>query len=198
MKKMTILLFFCSFQLANGQSSKPQSPSVQDLRFLEGKWEITFEIYDTHIPDSKPIFTEIGMQECAFELLYNDVPMYLTCEGELVINETDHAHSKGLGRKREIMETIRYSKFAKSFERVGLYSNWPSTGIETLAYDSAKRMIIIRGQLNVQDNMLERYVDTYRFNEDFTVAERVNIANFSDMPINEYGLTLKAQYRKIE
>ncbi len=179
-------------------AQKNDAPKVQDLDFLLGKWEIAFEIYDTHNPGSEPIFSEKGWQVCGYELKLNDVPMFLTCEGELIIDSTDAKRKKHLGRKREILETIRYSKFENSFERIGLYSNWPATGLEILHYDSAKRQIVIRGELNVQDNMLERYVDTYQFNEDYTYAERTNIANFSDMPITKYGLTLKATYKKLE
>ncbi len=194
----TILAFSSALILSLSCNAQERTPKVQDLDFYLGKWEITFEIYDTHNPGNEPIFTEKGWQECGYDLKYKDVPMFLTCTGELIIDSTDADHTRGMGRKREILETIRYSKFENSFERIGLYSNWPATGIETLTYDSVGRMFIIRGHLNVQDNMLERYVDTYQFNEDYTYAERTNIANFSDMPITEYNLTLKATYKKLK
>lgn len=174
-----------------------QIPTVQDLDFLVGEWEIQFEFYDTHKPNTGPIFTEKGSRNCFYEMEYRGVPMYITCEGRLIIDSTDNDHIKGMGRTREFRETIRWGRFENSFERIGLYSNWPATGLETLAYDSAKRQFIIRGQLNVQNNMLERYVDTFQFNEEYTYAERTNIANFSDMPIAEYNLTFKAKYRKV-
>ena len=197
MKKLICvsLLFVSTPSMLLGQE---RTPKVQDLDFLTGKWEIKFEIYDTHEPDSEPIFTEKGSQVCGYELKLNEVPMFLTCKGELVIDHTDEKRSRHLGRKREIMETIRYGRFERNFERIGLYSNWPATGLEVLSYDSASRQLTIRGQLNVQGNMLERYIDTYQFNEDYTEAERTNIANFSDMPFTEYNLTLKGYYRKLE
>ena len=197
MKKIVFLLFVLSNGYVIAQQVK-SLPTVQKLDFLTGTWEIQFEIYDTHAPDSEPIFTEKGTQTCGYELKLNEVPMFLTCRGVLVIDSTDQQRSKHLGRKREFVETIRYGRFENSFERIGLYSNWPATGLETLHYDSTKRFMTIRGELRVQNNMLERYVDTYQFNEDFTYAERVNVANFSDMPLTTYNLTLKATYRKLK
>lgn len=195
---MLRLLLFSSVLLMTLSALKAQQlPTVQDLDFLVGKWEIQFAFYDTHKPNTEPIFTEKGVRTCFYEMKYRGVPMFITCEGQLVINSTDDDHTKGMGRTREFRETIRYSRFENSFERIGLYSNWPATGLETLFYDSTKRQFIIRGQLNVQNNMLERYVDTFQFNENYTYAERTNIANFSDMPIAEYNLTFKGTYKKI-
>ncbi|MEQ8627559.1 hypothetical protein [Ekhidna sp.] len=176
---------------------KNDSPSVQDLDFFTGKWEVTLEIYDTHNPNTDPIFVEKGYQVSEYELNYKGIPMFVTTRGYLEIVEADEKRKHLMGRTREFQESIRYGKFESSFERIGLYSNWPATGIETMTYDSTSRMFIIRGNLNVQNNMLERYVDTYSFNEDYTYFERTNIANFSDMPITEYNLTLKGTGRKV-
>jgi len=195
MKHFSIISLLLIFFLSG--FSQERRPTVQDLDFLTGKWEIVFEIYDTHNPNTKPVFIEKGWQDCKYEMKLNGVPMFLTCKGQLVIDSTDEDNVRGLGRAREIIETIRYGRFSNSFERIGLYSNWPATGQEILKYDSLQRKIMIRGTLDVQDNMLERYIDTIQFNEDFTMAERTNIANFSDMPISEYNLTLKATYKKV-
>ncbi len=170
-----------------------QRPTVQDLDFLIGKWEISFNWYDTHQPGSLPYFREKGWQICEYDLELNGTPKFIICKGELEIDS-----GKYLGRKREILESIRYGRFENSFERIGLYSNWPATGLEILEYDSSKSQFIIRGQLNVQKNMLERYVDVYQFNEDYTAFERTNIANFSDMPSTEYNLTMKGTGKKIK
>ncbi|SNT20552.1 hypothetical protein SAMN05421640_2847 [Ekhidna lutea] len=194
MKKLLILILFCAPLLVVSQ--KP-TPTVQDLDFFTGKWEVTLEIYDTHKPNADPIFVEKGYQVNEYELNYKGIPMFLTSRGYLEIVETDEKRKHLMGRTREFQESIRYGNFESSFERIGLYSNWPATGIETMTYDSISRMFIIRGNLNVQNNMLERYVDTYKFNEDYTYFERTNIANFSDMPITEYNLTLKGTGRKV-
>ncbi|MEQ9402772.1 MAG: hypothetical protein RIM99_04225 [Cyclobacteriaceae bacterium] len=170
-----------------------ERPTVQELDFIIGKWEITFDWYDTHQPGSSPCFTEKGWQICEYDMDLNGTPMYIICKGELEIDS-----GKYLGRKREILEAIRYSRFEKSFERVGIYSNWPATGLELLTYDSAQAQFTIRGQLNVQNNMLERYIDVYKFSKDHSYFDRTNIANFSDMPLTEYNLTLRGTGRKIK
>lgn len=177
---------------------KGEFPTVQNLDFFTGRWEITLEIYDTHKPNTDPIFIERGYQLTEYDLSYKGIPMFLTTKGYLEIVETDEKRKHLMGRTREFQESIRYGKFENSFERVGLYSNWPATGIETLVYDSISKMFIIRGQLNVQNNMLERYVDTYQFNDDYTYYDRTNIANFSDMPISEYNLTVRGTGRKVK
>ncbi|MEP1094684.1 MAG: hypothetical protein ABJG78_06210 [Cyclobacteriaceae bacterium] len=188
----TIALSFMTLS-ATSQKAEEKTPTVQDLDFLIGKWEITFEFYDTHDTTRGVYFTEEGFQICEYDLAYNGTPRYIVCQGEL------KAHGgKFEGRTREIYEAIRYGRFENSFERIGLYSNWPATGLEILKYDSAKGQFIIRGQLNVQNNMLERYIDTYQFNEDYTYFDRTNIANFSDMPFTEYNLTLKGTGRKVK
>ncbi len=168
-------------------------PTVQDLDFMIGKWEINFEWYDTHDTTRGMYFTEEGFQICEYDLELNGKPMFIICRGELVGRGGNFE-----GRKREIQAAIRYGRFENSFERIGIYSNWPATGLELLKYDSTNRQFVIRGQLNVQRNMLERYVDVYQFSEDYTSFERTNIANFSDMPLTEYNLTMKGTGRKVE
>lgn len=186
---LTIFLTVMSYS----QSTESKRPTVQDLDFLIGKWEITFEVYDTHDTTRGVYFTEEGYQICEYDLDYNGTPRYIICKGELEGHGGEFE-----GRKREILEAIRYGRFENSFERIGLYSNWPATGLEILEYDSATAQLVIRGQLNVQNNMLERYVDTYQFNRDYSYFDRINIANFSDMPFTEYNLTLKGTGRKIK
>jgi len=188
----TLVLVFLTLS-AFSQKVKKTNPTVQDLDFLIGKWEITFKIYDTHNPDSAPVFTEKGWQICEYDMDLNGTPMFIICKGELKIDS-----GRNIGRTREIQESIRYSRFEKSFERIGIYSNWPATGLEILKYDSTKAKFIIQGQLNVQNNMLERYMDTYQFNKDYSYFDRTNIANFSDMPITVYNLTLKGTGRKMK
>lgn len=174
-------------------NAQTKVPTVQDLDFLIGKWEITFELFDTHNPTEEPLRTEKGWQVCEFDLEYNGVPMFIICKGEVEVDSGTR-----VGRKRQFQESIRYGRFSNSFERIGIFSNWPATSAETLSYDSITRKLVIRDNLNVQNNMLERYVDTYQFNEDYSSYKRSNIANFSDMPITEYNLTLRGTGKKIE
>ncbi len=182
-----LLIFFCSS--LTGQNAAERSAKLNELNFLIGTWDLTFEWYDTHQPDSEVIFVEKGQQTCEYDFYQNGMPMFITCRGEL---KSDR------GRTRTIQESIRYGKFVQTFERTGLYSNWPATGNEVLYFDPTSRNITIYGELDVQNNMLERYEDVYQFNEDYSYFDRKNIANFSDMPITEFNLTMKGTGRKIK
>lgn len=180
-------LFFSSDACSEEEGSSHST--VQDLSFLIGTWEITFEIYDTYTPGKRPVFTEKGTQTCEFDLGQDGIPMFVTCRGEVT---SDH------GRTRTFQESIRYGNFACAFERVGLFSNWPATSLETLYHDPAKRTLEIRGKLDVQDGMLERYEDIYQFDETCSSYVRRNVANFSDMPVTEFNLTLAGTGKKIK
>lgn len=175
------------------QDTPETRPTVQDLDFYVGTWEITFQIYDTHNPGQEALFTEKGTQVCEYDLSYRGVPQYIICKGQVVCDSRRYE-----GRTRSFQEAIRYGQFEDTYERVGIYSNWPATGLELLRYDSANARFIIKGELKVQDHMLERYEDIYQFNEDYSVYNRRNVANFSDMPITEYNLTLTGTGRKVK
>ena len=168
----------------NAQEVKP---TVRDLDFLLGTWDITFEIYDTHNPERGILFKERGVQHCSFDLEQNGEPMFITCRGEVTSDK---------GRTRTFQESIRYGTFVNTFERIGIFSNWPGTSEELLYFHSDSRKIEIKGQLKVQDGMLERYEDIYSFNEEYTFYDRRNVANFSDMPVKEFNLTLVGTGRK--
>ncbi|QSE97085.1 hypothetical protein [Fulvivirga lutea] len=184
MKKLLVPAFLLITTFSNGQDQK-----VQDLDFLIGTWEITFDIYDTHHPEKGIIFSEIGRQECYYDLEHNGEPRFITCKGKVARED---------GRERTFQESIRYGNFSGTFERVGIFSNWPATSEELLFYHEAERRFEIRGELGVQDNMLERYEDIYQFNEDYTSYERKNVANFSNMPVTEYNVTLMGTGKKIK
>jgi len=179
--------------LTSAQDSRPAqispTPKVQDLDFLIGSWEITFEIYDTHDPSKGVLFSEKGRQQCYYDLPQNGEHRFITCKGEVTNSN---------GRNRTFQESFRYSRFTKSFERVGIFSNWPSTAQELVTYDSIARKLILKGELPVQNNMLERYEDVYTFNEGYTQYTRRNVANFSDMPITLFNLTLTGTGNKIK
>jgi hypothetical protein len=191
MRSIIILtLFAVSTSFARNKSNK--TPTVQDLDFLIGTWDVAFHIYDTHNPGSKPIFTEKGYETYEYALGLNGVPMFIICTGELVRGD-----GKGKKRIRQFQESIRYGRFVHSFEQIGLYSNWPGTGLETLEYDSVGRTIISKGQLAVQYGMLERCQDFFQFNDDYSYYEHTNYehtnqANFSDMSVLEFNLTSKS------
>lgn len=196
MKKSSLIMIFttisfnCFLQVSSVTAQDSRQPVVQDLEFLIGTWELSFEHFDTHKPERGVISTETGKQVCEYDLTLNDKPMFITCKGELKNNKT--------GRIRTFQESIRYGSFVQSFERIGLFSNWPATSQELLSYDAEKRKIEIKGQLNVQDGMLERYEDIFIFNEDFSAYERKNIANFSDMPITLFNPTFNSTAKKIK
>ena len=185
------LLAFLNSTATIAQDKSANTPTVQDLDFLIGTWDVIFQIYDTHNPGGKPIFTEKGYETYEYALDLNGIPMFIICTGELIRED-----GKRKKRVRQFQESIRYDRFVNSFEQIGLYSNWPGTGLETLEYDSVGRTIISKGQLAVQDGMLERYQDFFQFNEDYTYYEHTNRANFSDMPVPEFNLTSKSIGRK--
>ncbi|MEK6153832.1 hypothetical protein WIW50_11255 [Flavobacteriaceae bacterium 3-367] len=192
--KFFLLFLFFGSLYSTAQEKPPSKPSVQDLDFLIGTWQISFSFYDTHKPERGVIFTETGTQECRYDMELNGVPMFITCEGEVTV---DSGVFKG--RTRSFREAIRYSSFIKkAFERIGLYSNWPATALETLSYNFEARTLEIRGELDVQKGLLERYEDIYRFNANYTEYTRTNVANFSDMPITEFNLTVEGQGAKLE
>lgn len=164
------------------------TPTVQDLSFLVGTWAITFEIYDTHDPDAGVLFTEEGTQTCEYDLELNGVPQFIVCRGQVTSDR---------GRVRTFQEAIRYGPFVGAFERVGIFSNWPATSREVLYADLPRRRLELRGELDVEDGMLERYEDVYQFDESFSTYERRNVANFSDMPVTEFNLTLAGTGRRL-
>lgn len=177
---------------ALSQKSQKVKPTVNDLKFLIGEWEITFDFYDTHHPEKGIWFTEEGTMKCEFDMFYNGKPRFITCKGKVKSNS-----GRFKGREREFRESIRYGNFVSGFERVGIYSNWPGTAEELLFYYPEDRKIEIKGQLRVREG-LERYEDVYQFNEDYTSFTRRNVANFPDMPVPLYNLTLTGTGKKIK
>lgn len=186
----TLFFIICTFISTSclSQNNTNVKPRVQDLDFLVGSWQIEFEIYDTERPERGVIITETGTQECTYDLALNGTPMFITCIGQMTSDK---------GRKRTFRESIRYSQFSQSFERIGLYSNWPATGLELLAYYPKEKKMVTRGELGIQHGRLERYEDVYQFNDDHTSYSRINMANFSNMPMTEFNLTLKGRGKKV-
>jgi hypothetical protein len=169
------------------RAQAPETPLITQLEFIIGEWDITFDIYDTHKPGSEPIFTEAGVQRCSYDLEYRGKPTFITCIGKVTSDR---------GRVRNFQESIRYNQFIGSFERIGIYSNWPAHGVEQVSYDPDERELALRGELMVQDRNIERYEDVYTFSDDFNFYTRRNVANFPDMRASEYNLTLAGTDRK--
>ncbi|WP_422861453.1 hypothetical protein [Flagellimonas sp. W118] len=192
MKKL-ILILFAVLMVNNIQSQDniKKNPVVQDLDFLIGTWEVEFDWYNTHNPGSESEFSEKGTMVCYYDLDYRGTKKFIFCKFSL---HTDKGRLKG--RYRETLEVIQWSKFSNAFEKTGVFSNWPATGTGTFIFDPLKRTFYYEGELGVQDGMIEKMVETYQFNEDYTAFEKRNIANFSDMPITEFNLTMTCKAKK--
>lgn len=188
----TLALVFVVSSVQSQNSIKKDS-AIQDLDFLIGTWEVQLTWYDTHTPGSEPEFSEKGTMVCTYELDYRGTKKFIFCKSSLYTYD-----GRLKGRHREVLEIIQWSKFSGAFERTGVYSNWPATGIETFIFNSEERTFYLEGELGVQDGMLERYAESYQFNADYTTFERRNLANFSDMPITEYNLTMTGTGKKID
>ncbi len=184
---LTVLFFSCTLFAQKAESK----PSIRNLEFLIGTWEIQFEFYNTYHPEKGIWFTEKGTQTCYYDLDLNGEPKYIICKGEVICDS-----GRFKDRKRTFLEAIRYGNFVDGFERIGIYSNWPGTAKEYLNYDSIARAMTIQGELDVR-NGKERYEDIYLFDEGNTSYTRKNVANFPDMPITKFNLTVKGTGKKI-
>ncbi|MEQ9593419.1 MAG: hypothetical protein RLN86_12505 [Cyclobacteriaceae bacterium] len=182
------LFFTLSTSVTFSQNAAERSTLLKELDFLIGTWDVTMEWYDTHKPGSERLFIETGQQTCAYDFYQDGLPMFITCRGEVTSDR---------GRRRTIQESIRFGKFSGTYERTGLYSNWPATGKELLYFDSDNHKFVIYGELDVQDNMLERYEDIYKFDDNYSSFTRKNVANFSDMPITQFNLTMIGIGKKV-
>ncbi len=191
-KNVIVLLSFGLLFISQvyAQDENKQKPSVQDLDFLIGTWDLDFKFYDTHKPEIGVWFTEKGAMVCEYGMLKDGVPKYIICSGQL---KCDSGRFKD--RQREFKTFIRYGNFVNGFERIGLYSNWPGTAKELLFYRSEKRIIEIKGELTVVEG-IERYEDIYYFNEDYTSYTRINKANFPDMPVTQFNITHESTAKK--
>lgn len=179
--------------IVHSQTETKKNPTIQDLDFLIGTWEVQFDWYDTHQPGSEPVFSEKGTMVCSFDLDYRGTKKFIFCRSSL-----DTYDGRLKGRHRETLEVIQWSRFSNAFERTGVYSNWPATGIETFTFNPKDRTFYLEGKLGVQDGMTENYAEVYQFDESYTTFQRRNVANFSDMPITEYNLTMTSTGNKIK
>ncbi|MDX1460950.1 MAG: hypothetical protein R3348_07830, partial [Xanthomonadales bacterium] len=135
---VTVGLFLGSTVLADEASP----PSISELDFLLGTWEISFEIHDTHNPDRGVIIIEKGTQTCEKDLLYRGEPIFITCVGRVTATEDSPIAA---GRTREFREAIRYNRFLGAFERIGQFSNWPAHAEEIVFYHPDTHSLELRG-----------------------------------------------------
>ncbi|MEX0313004.1 MAG: hypothetical protein AB3N18_02425 [Allomuricauda sp.] len=191
LSKNITFLFACSCLLTLSSQESTKKPTIKDLDFLIGKWEVQFDFYETHHPEKGVWFTEKGEQTCYYSLNLNGEPKYILCEGKLICDS-----GRFKGRERTFLSAIRYGNFVDGFERIGIFSNWPGTAIELLDYSPKKNQITIKGKLDVRSG-LERYQDVYSFDKTYTSYTRENVANFPDMPITQFNLTFKSVGKKM-
>ncbi len=188
-KTISVILLLLSTLFVQSQNK----PTIKDLDFLIGTWEVEFDWYDTYKPGLKPEFSEKGTMVCSYDLDYRGTKKFIFCRYSLDTNE-----GRLKGRYRETLEMIQWSKLSGSFERTGVFSNWPATGFETFTFNPQTRTIYAEGELGVTDGKLERFAQTIQFNENYTEYQRRNVANFSDMPITEYNLTMTGKGKKVK
>jgi len=186
---LTCLIILGSSTLGWTQEESEPKPTIQDLDFLIGTWDVTFGFYDPRKPGSEVALTEKGIVICKFDMEFNGIAKFIVCEGKM-----DGSN----GWKRTFKEYTEYNRLKNTFERIAIYSNWPGMARDQVIYNSEERLLDIRGTLDVQNHLVERYQDYYRFNEDFTAYERTAVSNFSDMPVDEYNLVFKSSARKIK
>ena len=176
-----------SVGLTQEEGSEPK-PTIQDLDFLVGTWEVSFDFYNPREPGSEPRFFETGVVTCSYDMEFNGVAKFIVCEGKM-----DGSN----GWKRTFKEYTEFNSLKDSFERIAIYSNWPGMARDLVIFDSEKKVLDVRGTLDVEDHIVERYQDYYNFNDDFSAYERVVHTNFSDMPVNEYNLVFKSTAKKL-
>ena len=169
---------------------KELAPTIQDLSFLIGEWEIESHIYYHDEPD-RLLFVENGKKTCAYDLRLNEKPMYITCNGQWTV-ENDNRK-----RYRETRDSIRYNRFFGGFEEIGVYSNWPAHGANRMRFDKETRTLVIEGELELPDGVIERLQTTIVYNETFDAYEARNVANFSYLPVTQFNRVFTETGRKV-
>lgn len=190
-----IVCIAASAALLNSFSARAEDkvaapPSIRDLIFMIGEWEIENRIYD-HYESDKLLFVETGRKECSHDLSLNDEPQYIACATKWRV---DH---EGRKRDRETRDFYRYNRFLESIEEIGVYSNWPSHGANRVTFDPVARTLILEGELLLSGGVIERLQTTITYNEDFTAYESRNVANFSDLPVTQFNRVFTGKGRKV-
>ncbi|NQY96388.1 MAG: hypothetical protein HRT82_04445 [Henriciella sp.] len=187
-----LLIGFCLSPLAaTAQDAEKPVPSIQDLDFMIGEWEIENTIYYHHEPD-RLLFVEQGTKTCEYDLSLNGENRYILCRGEWTVTEG----SQQVGRRRETLTAISYNRFLGSLEEIGVYSNWPSHGANRVSLDAESSTVTIEGELMLANHIVERLQTVLSYNDDFTAYTSINVANFSDLPITQFNRVFEGQGKK--
>ena len=192
MRKM-LLAAVCLFPIsATAQDAEDPMPSIQDLDFMIGEWEIENTVY-YHYESDRVLFVERGVKTCEYDLKLNDENRYIICRGDWTVTEG----SQQVGRTRQTMTAISYNRFLGSFEEIGVYSNWPSHGANRFSLDPNSRTVTIEGELMLANHVVERLQTTLAYDEDYASYTSLNVANFSDLPITQFNRVFEGHGRKV-
>jgi|GEM_PF-3324499 len=187
---VVVALVGCGVSFA--QDTEEPTPTIEDLDFLIGDWEIVNHLYYHHEPD-RLLFVEHGKMSCDYDLKLNNEYRYIVCRGDWVVVEG----SQQVGRKRQTMDAISYNRFLGTLEEIGVYSNWPSHGANRLRLDPEARTVTAEGELLLANNVTERLQTVYSYNEDYTAYTSRNVANFSDLPITQFNRVFEGRATKV-
>lgn len=168
------------------------APEITDLDFLIGEWDIENRLY-YHAQPERLLFVEKGRMQCSYDLPLNGKNKYILCRANWEVTEG----SQQVGRTRQTLEAISYNRFARSFEEIGVYSNWPSHGANRLRHDPDKHVVVLEGTLMLKDHVVERLQTTIFYNEDYTEYSSRNVANFSNMPVTQFNRVFEGRGRKL-
>lgn len=163
------------------------SPRTTDLGFLVGTWEVSVEGFNIHDPDAPPV-SRTSTKVCEYALEFKGEPTFIVCE---TTSETSD------GSEVKLVEYINYNPEAGAFEKANIYNVWPVKVIETLTFDKEKRVIEIRGRVNLEEG-LESYVEYWNFNEDYSSFERAAWMNYPTFAMTDFRQTLKGLAVKAE
>ncbi len=168
-------------------------PTITDLDFMIGEWEIENRLYYHHEPD-RLLFVERGNMVCDYDLLLNGENKYIVCRGNWTVIEG----TQQVGRTRQTLDAISYNRFLGAFEEIGVYSNWPSHGANKLQFDPDRRTVTIEGELMLSNNIVERLQTTITYNDDYSAYTSRNVANFSDLPITQFNRVFEGRAEKVK
>ena len=187
-----IAIFACAAALAplqtKAQDASDPAPTIQDLSFLIGEWEVEFDYFDAHQPQRGRVGGGKGRQLCDYDLKQNDEARFISCHGEITSEN---------GAVRTFAEYYRYNRYQNRFERTSLFSNWPFDGIAVLEIDAENRRLTAQGEFIVARGLTERISAEIQFNENYSAYTLSGVENYSDMPITEFNPSIRGHARKL-
>ncbi len=102
----------------------------------------------------------------------------------------ERVDGKSAGQKRETLEMIQWRRFSNSFTRTGVTAIGLQQVLRLFISIPNKRVFQLERTLGVQEGMTKQYPEVHLFSEDYRSFTRRGVANFSNMPITEYNLTM--------